>query len=229
MKLLFVFATHSEAEPLLKHLGFNSGSRSNYISADLSNHRVDVLITGAGMVALTFALTKHLSNQIYHASINAGICGSFNKSLKPGTIVNVSEDRFADMGAQDGNRFIDMFGLGLIKKTDFPFEGGKLVAKHPLKMKSISSLKKAKGITVNTVHGNESSIQAVKKLYKPDVETMEGAAFFYTCHLHRMNCLQVKAVSNAVEKRNTKKWNIELAVNNLTEWVKKFLEELEQN
>lgn len=228
MKLLFVLATHTEAEPLLKHLGFNSGSRSNYISADIGIHRVDVLVTGAGMVALTFALTKHLSTQIYHVAINAGICGAFNKSVKTGTVVAVAEDRFADMGAEDGNKFIDMFGLGLVKKTDFPFEKGKLTAKHQMKMKSISSLKKVKGITVNTVHGNDSSINAIKKLYKPDVETMEGASFFYTCLMHRMNCLQVRAVSNAVERRNTKNWNIELAVNNLTDWAKKFLEELQQ-
>ncbi|HEY9083244.1 MAG TPA: hypothetical protein VIN73_07910, partial [Vicingaceae bacterium] len=74
-----------------------------------------------------------------------------------------------------------------------------------------------KGITVNTTHGDETSIAKVKNLFHPQVESMEGAAFLYACLLEGISCLQIRAISNKVERRNKDNWDIKLAVKNLTE------------
>ncbi len=83
----------------------------------------------------------------------------------------------------------------------------------------LRQLKKVKGITINTVHGNKKSISKVISLYQPDVESMEGAAFFYACNKFNIPALQLRSVSNYVERRNVKNWNIPLAVKNLNEAV----------
>lgn len=46
---------------------------------------------------------------------------------------------------------------------------------------------------------------------------MEGAAFFFACNRFKIPCLQLRSVSNYMEKRNVKNWNIPLALRLLNE------------
>ena len=72
-----------------------------------------------------------------------------------------------------------------------------------------------KGITVNTVHGDEMSIRNIINSMNPDVESMEGAAFFMVCQRFNIRCIQIRAISNKVEKRNLDNWDIDVAIKNL--------------
>jgi futalosine hydrolase len=72
-----------------------------------------------------------------------------------------------------------------------------------------------KGITVNTVHGAEGSIAAVVERCKPQVESMEGAAFMYACLVHDVAFAQVRAVSNVVERRDRARWKLSEAIHSL--------------
>ena len=85
------------------------------------------------------------------------------------------------------------------------------------KNKLISQLKDVKGITVNTIHGNDISISKVIELYDPTIESMEGASFFAACDNNINNYLQIRAISNYVEKRDKSKWQMPLAIKNLNE------------
>lgn len=92
---------------------------------------------------------------------------------------------------------------------------------------TLKNLPPVSGITVNTVHGNSDSIKKVVRRFHPDIETMEGAAFFYACSQQKIPCLQIRAVSNYVAMRNKSAWNIPLAVKNLNETVIKILDEIQ--
>ena len=70
-------------------------------------------------------------------------------------------------------------------------------------------------ITVNTVHGAEGSIAAVVDRFKPQVESMEGAAFMYACLVHDVRFAQVRAVSNVVERRDRARWKVSEAIHAL--------------
>ena len=85
----------------------------------------------------------------------------------------------------------------------------------------IEKLPKVNGITVNTSHGNDPSIKKVVDRFHPIVESMEGAAFMFACENERIPYVQIRAVSNFVEKRNKDKWNIPLAIENLNKNNKK--------
>ncbi len=201
MNILIVAATKREIEPLdnkLKGLKF----------------KPDVLITGVGMVATTFILTKAFSAKKYDAAINLGICGSFNRNLKIGEVVNTTEDIFSELGAEDGDSFLKLSDMNFTDKNDVFLKPAKKYS-HP----ALREFKKVKGITVNTVHGNKKNISKVVELYSPDVESMEGAAFFYVCNQFKIPAVQLRAVSNYVERRNTKNWNITLAIDKLNEAV----------
>ena len=112
--------------------------------------------------------------------------------------------------------------MGISDGNDFPFENGLIKSEHAIK----HGLRKVRGITVNKVHGNEKSIKQVQSRLSPDIESMEGAAFFYACKMSKVNFIQIRAISNYVEKRNKNSWQIELALSNLASELKQILNQI---
>ena len=58
------------------------------------------------MVATAFALGKHLAINQYDLAINLGIAGSFDRNIALGEVVEITEDTFAELGAEDDEDFI---------------------------------------------------------------------------------------------------------------------------
>jgi len=171
----------------------------------------DVIVTGVGMVNTTFFLTKKLSKKSYDLVINMGVAGSFSDEIKIGDVVEVIEDNLSEIGFENGNSFSEF--------TNFRIE-------NSFKVDEKTNLKKAKGITVNTVHGNKKTITEIISRLNPDVESMEGAACFMVCEKFEIPCIQIRAISNKVEKRNTENWNLDLAISNLNTEVEKIIDSL---
>jgi futalosine hydrolase len=101
-----------------------------------------------------------------------------------------------------------------------------VLAKLPEEIFVNQRWKKVHGITVNTVHGDEDSIDKISTAFKAEVETMEGAAFFYACRMMDVPCIQLRAISNYVERRNKAAWKLGLAINQLAEETLYLLNEL---
>ena len=179
----------------------------------------EILITGVGMVATAFALGRHLVTYKYDLVLNLGIAGSFDRDIALGEVVEITEDTFAELGAEDDADFLSIDAMGFGEGKFYPSK--KLTDLYNLF--NTFNLKQATAITVNTVHGNEASIKKVTERLHPQVESMEGAAFFYACKQMHVPCLQIRAVSNYVEKRNRANWNIGLAIKNLNTFAVEFL------
>jgi len=218
MHILIVSATQFEVSPLLGYLQIPSVPAGiSRAARPVNGHEVHVLITGIGMVNTAYAMGRY-GGGTYDLIINAGVCGAFDPSVPPGTLVQVTEDLLSEMGAEDGDGFLTYDQMGLPGEQRF---SGHLSHRFA----GLSSLKQVKGITVNTVHGNERSIAWIKQLYNPDVESMEGAAFFAACQDAR-NAIQIRSISNHVEKRDKSKWQMPLAIKNLNDFLIEFLNEL---
>lgn len=221
MRILIVAATQPEVEPLIEALSMQrSGDEADLFTArHTSIANCSVLITGAGMVPTAFALGRHLPHNVYNLVINLGIAGSFDRKIPLGDIAEITEDTFAELGAEDDKKFISIeqlgFGAGIFRPTSSLNHFTKKV-----------NLTKAKAITVNTVHGNDDSIANVVARLNPQLESMEGAAFFYACRELKVPCVQIRAVSNYVEKRNRDNWQIGLAVKNLNTFAVDLIKEL---
>ena len=185
----------------------------------------EFLIAGIGMVSTSLKLTRFLCLNKVDLILNIGICGSFKKNIKIGDVVNIAQDNFSEIGAQDGLNFLNAFEIGLIKKDELPYKKGVLTGLKSKLIKNtvLNNFVKVNGITVNTVHGNTSSIKKIKQRLNPDVESMEGAAVFYVANSFKIPALQLRAVSNYVVKRNKETWNIPLALENLNSVISEFL------
>jgi futalosine hydrolase len=187
----------------------------SYASQLTSRAGVDVLVTGVGMVATAARCAQALALERYDVALNLGVCGSFDRALSPGTVVHVVRDRIAELGAEDGERFLTIHDLQLLDDDEFPFRAGRLVNDAPPATAALDALPVVEGITVNTVHGNDRSIDEVARRFRPQVESMEGAAFMYACLVQGVRFAQVRAVSNIVERRNRDAWKLKEAIDNL--------------
>jgi futalosine hydrolase len=209
-----------EIRPFLEGLPLID-KQNEYLSRyQLKNSIIDILITGVGMVPTAYFLGKQLAGQRYDLVINAGIAGTFSRELQLGTVVNVVEDCVPELGAEDGDQFLSIFELGLADPDSSPYVHGKLVndifgKDLGINLEIIRNLPKVTGITSNTIRGNAESIIRIRKIAKVDLESMEGAAFFYACLSAGVPCLQIRAISNLVEERNKTHWKLPLALKNL--------------
>lgn len=205
MKILVVAATNAEIQPLADYFKLSQGEL-------MLAENFDIIITGVGMTATAYALGKHLSKK-YNLVLNLGIAGSFNTDLPLGTLVNITSDQFAELGAEDNEHFIPIDQLGFGKST---YQGSY--------SNQFLQLIQGRGITVNRVHGNALTILSTKERFNnPLIESMEGAAVFYCCEKENIPCLQVRAISNYVEPRNRANWQIGLAIQQLNTWAISFL------
>jgi futalosine hydrolase len=215
MKILIVAATSFEIRPFLNKLIFLEKT-DDYLEHYLfGNTHLHVLIPGVGMMFTAFHLGRQLLREKYDYVINAGICGSYSHSLPLGEVVEIIEDCISELGAEDSDRFLTLFDLGLMDPDEIPYKNGKLTNSLPISSGTLEKLRKVRGITVNTVHGNKDSIERIKTLFSPSAESMEGAAFLYACLLAKIPNAQIRAVSNYVEERDRSRWNLDLALRNL--------------
>jgi len=226
MNILIVSATYIEIEPLLLQFQFEQEINQKQRSYTYKNHQIDVLIPGVGMNCTAYWMGKTLATKLYDVAINLGLAGSFDDNLTIGEVVNITSDQLSELGAEDGESFLSLIDMDLIMDEDFILNNGEMENTIPIQNETIESLPKVKAITVNTTHGDSESIKKVKDLFNPQVESMEGASFFYACLLEGISCSQIRSVSNRVEKRNKDNWNIPLAVKNLCSTALKIINTL---
>ncbi len=221
MRVLIVSATALEAKGIIKaEVNLSELKPGSVLHL---NSNADLLIAGVGQAITAYHLGTQLLKHPYELAVNIGICGSFNRNIPLGTIVRVSSDFFFDLGAEDDSKWLSTFQMGLMSKDEFPFRNGLLI---PAESGYFTEYQKVKGITVNRTTGSEMSVKRIMQNCDADVESMEGAAFYYACMQHEVPSVQLRAVSNYIEKRNRKAWKIELALSNITKVLTGFLNDI---
>ncbi len=224
MKLLVVTATSLELTPLISFLEKNAVKKS-FFEYDFKGNSIFPLVTGVGAMQTAFGLSRFHEIKQIDLAINIGICGSYNRDITLGTVLNITKDRFGDLGVEEADgSFTDVYEMELVQKNKFPYADGWLL--NDLKEKYNPSLKSVSGITVNRVHGTKNSIELISQKYNPDTESMEGAAFLYACKTMDVDCIQLRSVSNYVEPRNRANWQIEQALENLNTTLISYLNNL---
>lgn len=194
MKTLIVAATRFEIQPFLDRIA--------------AYPNTDYLITEVGMVQTAYRLGKHLVNNQYDLIINIGIGGCFNRSLPIGAVVSIDREIFSELGAEDDERFIPIDELG--------FGNAHYVATQNKTTKElVHALPTGLGVTVNKVHGNELEISKLLiQIPNALIESMEGGSVFLVASEAKIQTIQIRGISNYVEKRNRATWNLPLAIHN---------------
>ncbi len=225
MKILMVIPSVSEYSGISKTFPHLKSLNHNMYRMFEGRTMVDFLVPGPGIPTMIYYLSKLLVSSRYDLAVLAGICGSYQKCYRPGDVLRVGRDRFGDLGAGSPQGFLTAEEIKLYPPDqvwtaqwmeDHPGPGDRYA----------SRLHSVAAVTVNTVSGTEEAIKQMNKRYSPDIESMEGAAFFYVCRLENLNFVQIRAVSNLVEPRNRANWEIEKAINNLAIEVKRLIDDI---
>ena len=217
MNCLLIAATAKEISPFLNHY---RNSQKNWPD-DLN---LDVLITGIGLTATAYHLTKQISIKKPDLVIQAGVAGCFDKKISLGSVVFIQQDTIADESVLEMKKLKTLFDLQLVPQNQFPYKKGWLVNNFAILKKS--KLNPVKGISVNQITTSNEMIRFYKKQFNPVTESMEGAALHYICLMEKISFLQIRSVSNYIGERNKKNWNMKESVANLNGELIKVIERL---
>jgi len=212
MKILVCAATAMEITPFLSD---NSQA--------IDNDTIDTLITGIGLTATTYSLTKYVSLRQPDLVIQAGIGGCFDKRIPLATVLAVKQEVIVDESVIENNTFKTLFDLKLVSKNRFPYKNGWLINAHSANLQTKTKLRFVKGISVNEITTSKQTIEFYQNVFQPTIESMEGAALHFTCLMEKIPFLQLRAVSNYVGERDKKKWKMRESVNNLNNELKRLL------
>ncbi|MCC6582075.1 MAG: futalosine hydrolase [Chitinophagales bacterium] len=218
-KITIVAATKLELKPLFDHFQPKS---AEFTGLYVASEQLHFLITGMGMMNTAAHLSLYSQQYDRDFYIDAGICGAFNRNLQIGEVVQIISETYGDFGVENDEEFQDFFDLGFIDTKEDAFQYGLcepvLSAFH-----TKINLPKATSITVNKVHGNDKTIKIIQEKYNADTENMEGLAFYYVLKLINKPGIEIRSISNYVERRNKENWNIKDAVANLNNTILKLL------
>ena len=214
MICLLVAATALEISPFLECYR----SERNQLPDDL---HLDILITGIGLTATTYSITKQIQIRRPDIIIQAGIGGCFNQDLVLGSVVAIKQEAIGDQAVIEKGKLKTLFDLNLLTKNQFPFSKGWLINKSDV-LKRIK-LRKVKGITINEITTSKNKIKLYQDIFDPVIESLEGAALHYICLMEKIQFLQIRSASNYIGERNKKNWNMKDSIGNLNKEIIRLL------
>lgn len=203
MSILLCAATNKELAPTI-----------NFLKHANLGFEVDVLITGVGLSACTYHLTKQIHIKPPSFIIQAGLAGSLDENLALGDVVIVEKDQIGDEGVMEKNEFKSVFQLGLKKDDSFPWQEGKLFNSKINQFKD-EGFPIVTAVTVNEITTNKKRIAYFKNDLQAKIETLEGAALHYVALIENIPFLQLRCISNYIGERDKTKWMLSESIANL--------------
>ena len=214
MAILLCAATEIEIKPTLA-----------WLEQQGLQEYAEVLITGIGLMAATYTLTKRATFSKPHIMIQAGVAGCFDESIPLGTTAVVLRETLGDLGVLRNSTFTSAFDMGLIKPYEQPWNEGKLENPYTeLLMKP--QLVFVDSVTVNEISTNEDRISYYKNGLGATIESMEGAALHFVGLMEDIPFLQLRSFSNYVGERDKERWQLNEAIANVNTALQELLQNL---
>ena len=201
------------------------------------NNKVEVffMLTGVGTTSTCYRLTKELlkaeaSGNPYSLIMDLGIAGSFDLVNFPiGSAAVIAEEHAGNLGFETEAGFKTLFDYNVWKPNEHPYTACSLKRKpvpfaHLEKM--LNDYPSAIGVTVQTVTCDPQKVSEMRNRFNAEIESMEGAAFYYVALLEQVPFFEIRTVSNAVGESDSKKWDSAAALRSLTSCCEDILSNL---
>jgi len=201
MQILLCAATSFEIQPTVDFL------KKEQIK------KVDVLITGVGLTAATYHITKAVNQKRPDFILQAGVAGSLDESSPLSKVVLVKDEVIGDSGVFQNNSFHSLFDLNLAEGNTNPWHNSRL--SNSIETLQQFDLPIVNGVTVNEISTNVDRINYYKSNLDAQIESLEGAALHYVALGEGIEFLQVRSVSNIIGERDKLKSQLAEAIANL--------------
>jgi len=216
-------AVQAEVEHILSAVSASEtktvGSKS-MIAGTLAGLNIIVCVGGMGKVNAAHAATL-LAQHKPETLVIFGVGGAYPSSgAKIGDIALAKEEIFGDEGVLtvDGFKEIEFIGIPLIKTATSVLYTTYPAAEAPLQhaIKTLVARQQAVArdvhigtfITLSTCTGTSGRARDLENRYHGLCENMEGAAAAQVAELHGIPWVEIRGISNIVEDRDLRKWDI---------------------
>lgn len=210
MKILLIFASPAEASAMGSFSPFGALSG---LSFPVDNHRVELLLCGVGMVQAAITTAMQLARHRPDLVVHAGISGSYLTHHAIGETVMIESECFPELGKQSGDRFttLDQMGFGFL---NLPFNNNTLL--NPLARGRFKiGHPYVSGATVNEITTRRERAEAIHRQFGAATESMEGGAVLAACLAARVDCLQLRVISNYCLPPPDDHWQLKTAIEQL--------------
>jgi futalosine hydrolase len=207
------------------------------IEGTIGAQRILLCISGMGKVNAAHTATLMLARFDPEALVVFGIGGAYPSSgARIGDIAIATEEIAGDEGVLTREGFKDTEYIGIpLLKTAMSEVYVTYPASEPLVHRSVQSVyahrKPGQGkihagsfVTLSTCTGTTARAKELEERYHGLCESMEGAAVAQVAALHGIPWLEVRGISNIVEDRDLKKWDIPKAAEAAQQAVQYILE-----
>ena len=193
------------------------------VFGQIFGRRVALIEAGIGTTNTAQALTAVLQTREVGLVIQTGIGGAYPSSgMKVGDVAVATEEILGEFGIVDQSGWSDGQTIGIpLLKADPPIYNH-IQLDESLASQSLSAAEVVADqatvtagagafLTVQNVTGTDEQANILDKRFKALCENMEGAAAAQVCHLYDVPFTEIRGISNLVESRDLKKWNIPAA------------------
>jgi futalosine hydrolase len=224
-------------EKALEHSGRVTSGGFEYTEGTIGNLRVVVCAGGVGKVNAAATAAIMIDRYQPQLVINTGCAGAYiGSGLVVGNLVVASEEVLADDGVEiadgwKGRRYMNLPSVaqgGLICYNLLPLSPHASEKAMQLAGYYGVFLTLGRFATVSTCSGSRQHGDMLSDRWNAVVENMEGAAVAQVCLRCGIDCLEIRGISNMVEERDLKKWDIPQAVEAAQRFVLKYLEEIDR-
>ena len=238
--IVIIAAVPQEIELLEKALEYSGRVKTGgyeYVEGTIGNLRIVVCAGGVGKVNAAAASAVMIDRYQPQLVINTGCAGAYiGSGLVIGNLVVASEEVLADDGVvvADGWKDLRYMNIPSVEQGGMSCYNTLPLSRHAsekaMQMADYYGvfLMRGRSATVSTCSGTRRYGEELSNRWNAVMENMEGAAVAQVCLRCGVDCLEIRGISNLVEERDLKKWDIPRAVEAAQRFVLKYLEEMDR-
>ena len=201
---------------------------------ELSGNHIIFTHCGVGKVNAGHSATLMLENYDVDVLILFGIGGAYpDSSLKVGDIAIADSENYGEEGVmtKEGWKPMEYTGFPLLKNKKEYYNTFALDAKLAqiavrASVDSCFDTELGNFVTVSQCSGTLHNGTLMKKRFNGLCENMEGAGVAHICAMYGVPMIEVRGISNIIEDREMKKWDIEGAASNCNKVVMELVRRL---
>lgn len=222
-------------EIALEHSGRVKACGFDYFEGTIGNVRIVVCVSGVGKVNAAAAAAVLIDRYQPQLVINIGCAGAYiGSGLSIGNLVVASEEILADDGVHvaEGWKDLRYMNIPSVEQGGLSLYNVLPLSRHASeKAMQLADyygvfLMRGRSATVSTCSGTRLHGSELSNRWNALIENMEGAAVAQVCLRCGVDCLEIRGISNYVEERDLKKWDIPRAVEAAQRFVLKYIEEM---
>jgi len=209
----------------------------DYAEGNLGHQPVIICAGGIGKINAAAATAALIERHQPRLVINTGCAGAYLASgLTVGELAVASDEYLGDEGVltSEGWQELQIIGIPTLIHANRLYYNAIPLSKHPAEKAMLLAdylgvkLVRGRFITLSTCSGTRQRGAELACRFHGICENMEGAAVAQVCLRYGIDCLEIRGVSNLVDERDMKKWDIPRAVEAAQRFVLKYIEEMDR-